>query len=262
MQDGNTDPKRKVKTTESVFEIVETILELQGATVTELTEEIDLSPSTIHKHLQTLVHLDYLEREGEKYQVGIKFLNLGSYARARKRINRIVESRVRKLAEETGERAQFLSEDNGMAVFIHIEHGPSAVQTNTRIGRRIHLHTSAAGKCMLAHMDRERAAAILREKGLPKLTEHSITDREQLMTELDEIRERGYALNREETTEGLHSIAAPVLSSDEIPAGVLGVSGPSNRLPTERLHNDISQTVLGLTNEIELEYNYDHESTL
>jgi DNA-binding IclR family transcriptional regulator len=69
--------------------------------------------------------------------------------------------------------------------------------------------------------------------------------------ELDRIRERGYALNRQETTAGVHAIGAAVIADGEV-VGALSVSGPANRITGDRFTEALPERVLGAVNELEL----------
>jgi len=104
------------------------------------------------------------------------------------------------------------------------------VLINRRTGIQRHLHSTAAGKAILAEMPEQRVMDIISEHELPAETEHTITDPDSLVEELDEIREHGIAYNDEESVEGLRAVGVPVRGSNGIAIGALSVSGPSNRL--------------------------------
>jgi DNA-binding IclR family transcriptional regulator len=81
---GQQDTTR-VKTARTTFRILEAIKARDGGTVTELTEEFDLSKSSIYNYLKTLEHEGYVIREGDTYRIGLRMLDLGGYARHRER---------------------------------------------------------------------------------------------------------------------------------------------------------------------------------
>jgi DNA-binding IclR family transcriptional regulator len=160
------------------------------------------------------------------------------------------------LAEKTDERALFMTEEHGRAVYLYRGVGNHAVRTNSRIGTYRHLHTIAGGKAMLAHMADPRIEAILNRWGLPRQTENTITEREELFDRLAEIRERGVAFNDEETIEGLRAVAVPILGPDDTVYGALSVSGPSHRIRGEWFEDEIPNLLLGTANELELNLEY------
>ena len=93
-------------------------------------------------------------------------------------------------------------------------------------------------------------------RGLERQTQHTIVDPDALRTELDEIRERGYAFNIEESTNRLHAVGAPVTLPDGRVLGAISVSGPSHRMKGDRLEHEIPDLLLGIVNELELNIMY------
>lgn len=253
---GNTAPGR-VKTTESAFAVIEALRRLDGARVTEVADELDMAKSTAHRHLSTLFDLEYLAKEGDEYHVGLQFLNLGEYARERKEAYRIIKPKVKQLAEETVERAQFIVEEHGQGVYVHRATGENAVRTpNTGVGKRNAIHATSAGKAILSRYDDERVRAIVERRGLPRLTDRTITDEDELFAELERVRERGYSTNNEENIEGIRAVGVPVMHSEGRPIGALSVSGPVHRMKGEWFDREIPDLLLGTTSELQLNIAY------
>jgi DNA-binding IclR family transcriptional regulator len=246
-----------LKAVATMFTIVEAIRDLDGARVTELADETGLAKSTVHRHLKSLERHEFVVQEGDTYHVGLKFLNFGEYARTRRDIYELARPLVDDLADETDERALFMTEEHGRAVYLYRGVGNHAVHTDSRIGTFRYLHTIAGGKAMLAHMADNRVDEILERWGLPLQTEQTVTDRDELFDELAEIRDRGVAFNDEETIDGLRAIAAPILGPDEKVYGALSVSGPSHRIREDWFEEDIRNLLLGTANELEI--NLEHK---
>lgn len=246
----------KLGTTAKSFEIILALRDLEGATLKELEEHLAMPKSTIHRHLTTLHDLGFVRVKDGTYHVGFRFLELGEYTRKRKKAHRLAEQPVKDLAEESGERAQFVVEEQGKGIYLYIETGQHAVRTGLAVGHRIHLHSTAAGKVILSHLPEERVEAILAEQGLPTLTENTITDRDEFFAQLSDVRERGYASNREENIQGLRAVAGPVTDEDDELVGVLSISGPSNRMKGEWYTSELPDLILGTANELELRIAY------
>lgn len=251
-----TDASKTVKSTETVFDVIECLKRHDGARVTELAEHLDLAKSTVYSQLYTLRERGYVVKEGDEYQLGLEFLHLGEYTRARRPSYELARKKVAKLATATGERTQFIVEEHGRGIYVHRETGENAVQTDSAIGRHIHLHATASGKAILAHLPEARVDEIIERRGLAPQTDHTIVDPDELRAELDAIRERGYALNFEESTNRLHAVGAPVTLPDGRVLGAISVSGPSHRMKGERLEREIPDLLLGLINELELNIMY------
>ena len=245
-----------LSTTATSFEIVFELRELDGATLSELSSELDIPKSTMHRHLSTLVDYGFVSVERGKYHIGFRFLEFGEYVRERKEAYRLAKTTVSDLARQTGERAQFVVLEKDKGVYVHIDVGEHAVRTGLSVGRQIDLHSTAAGKVILAHLPDERVAEIIEGGGLAPKTEATITDVDELYDQLEETRTRGYAFNREENIKGLCAAAGPVTDRDGVLIGVLSVSGPSNRMKGDWFRHEIPDLILGSANELELRIAY------
>jgi DNA-binding IclR family transcriptional regulator len=236
--------------------IVEQIRETGGATVTELAAESDLAKSTVHGYLATMHDEGYLVKDGTDYHVGTKFLRLGEHSRTRRQEYSMAAEKVTDLADRTDERAQFVVEEHGRGVFLYRKTGEHAVETNSGTGKRMYLHSTAAGKSILAHLTRENVEAIIDEWGLPAITENTISNREALFDELEAIRDRGYAFNHEENIEGLHAVGAPLVLDEQGVIGALSISGPTHRMKGDWFDRELPDRLLGIVNELELNIAY------
>ena len=247
---------KTVKSTETVFDIIESIKELDGARVTELADHLDLAKSTVYSQLHTLRERGYVVKEGDQYHLGLEFAHVGEYTRSRRPSYELAGRKVEKLAQETGERSQFIVEEHGRGIYVHRETGADAVRTDSAVGGHVHLHATAAGKAILAHLPEKRVDEIIERRGLPRQTDHTIIDAAVLREELRTIRGQGYAFNGEESTNRLHAVGVPILLPDGRVLGAISVSGPTHRMQGERLEHEILDRLLGIGNELELNIAY------
>ncbi|MEY7851766.1 IclR family transcriptional regulator [Natrarchaeobius sp. A-rgal3] len=250
--DDPSAPTNPVSTVDTAFDILEFIYTSEGVTLGELSAELDLAKSTVHRHLHTLKHRQYVVCEDDRYYLSLKSLEFGKHVQTRKRGYRMARDKVEKLAEETGERAQFMVEEHGQAVYVHCETGSQAVQTDPGIGKRVPIHAISAGKAILAELPDERVESILDRHGLPAITAHTKTDRESLFEELERIRERGYGVNYEENVEGLRALGTSIRDADGDVLGAISVSGPSHRMKGPLFEEELPNLLLGTANELEL----------
>lgn len=239
-----------------MFTIVSALRELDGARISEVAEHTGLANSSIYRHLNTLKEMGYVVKEGDVYAVGLGFLDIGEYARNRKEVYELAKPKVQELAEETDERCQLVVEENGWAVYLYFATGSNAVETDARIGKRLHLHSTAVGKSLLAHLPERRAENIIDRWGLPAQTENTITDRDELDEELEDVRENGVAYNRGGNTEGLCSVGCPVFAPNGQVVGAISISGPARRMKGEKYHERLPDLLMGAANEIELNLQY------
>lgn len=248
--------KSTVSTVETNYRIIHALQAVESAQIKELAETLNIASSTIHRHLLTLRELGYVTKNDKEYQLGMRFLTLGGHVQTLHPMFDLVKQKVDQVAIETGERVQFIIEEKGYRIYLYSQIGKNAVQTDACLGKRGHLHTSAAGKAILANMSRERVTSIIDEHGLRADTPNTITDREDLFAELDEIQERGYAYNFEESTMGLRAIGSVVCGLNDNIVGALSISGPAHRFKGDSFKQELPDLLLGSTNEIELKLKF------
>jgi len=206
-------------------------------TLSELALVVGLPVSTTHRLLTTLeserfVRLDPAEG---RWQIGVEAFRVGNaFARTRDLVA-IARPHLRRLMEETGETANLYLAVDGEAVCMAQVECRQTMRAIARPGGRVPMHASGVGKAILAGLEPEEVQAVLRRHGLPRLTERTIDTPRRLEAALAEIRSRGWALDDEENALGLRCVAAAILDEHGRPQAAVSVSGPSVRLPDERL---------------------------
>jgi DNA-binding IclR family transcriptional regulator len=246
-------PKKTVNAVQTTLRILETLRSLGGAGVTTIANETGLSKATVHNHLATLEHEEYVVKtDDDSYQLGFQFLDLAHHARLRISIYDLVQREVDKLAVESGEMALYTVEEHGRGVCIYRKLGENAVQTPLYVGYRSALHHTAVGKAILAHLPRDRVDEIIAERGLSVQTEDTITDSEHLFEELEAIRERGFAFNREEPIPGLVGVGAPIIGQGGTVEGAISIIGPASRMDEDRFYGEIPDMITRSVNIIEI----------
>lgn len=256
MEDLSKTAKHPVKGVRTTLRIIEALQDLNGAGVTELASQLDLPKSSVHNYLSTLVEEEYLIKRNREYHVGLRFLNLGSHAQHERQVYSIAKPEVEDLAESTGELVNLLVEEHGRGVYIYRSAGQQAVNVDAHIGHRVHLHNTALGKAILAFLPEVYVKDILDVRGMPQTTENTITNEQELIEELLEIRERGIAFDREERLPGLRCAAAPITTDKNRAIGAISISGPMSRMKPDRLETEIPEALSDARNVIELNSTY------
>ena len=116
-------------------------------------------------------------------------------------------------------------------------------------------HCSALGKTLLAALSEKSLENIIKEKGLPRFTDNSITDSNALKTELAQVRKRGHAIDHEEIEEGLKCVAAPLRDSRDEVLAAISISAPSERFnkETHSFTSKVTKTAREISNLIRKE---------
>jgi DNA-binding IclR family transcriptional regulator len=198
--------------------------------VTELAARLDMTPPTVHGLLQTLQAHGFVEqdRDSDKYQLGPGLLQLGnSYLDLNELRGRSIVHAER-LATRTGAAVRVGVMHGATVVVVHHVFRPDATFQVLEVGAQLPVHASALGKAILAYAPASVLEDLLAEP-LPRLTSRTITAR-GLRAELEEVRERGYARERDEAVLGESSIAAPIFDHAEHGVGAIGVVGDTERI--------------------------------
>ena len=251
-------PNVPVQAVERTIELLERLCELNGAGVAELANTLDASDSTIHNHLQTLHQRGYVTKDDNaRYHVGLPWLRMGGAARNKNKLYHVAKPAVDELAQETEELAILTVEYRNSPIYLYQSWGEKAVSTDSYIGINLPLHCTATGKATLAHLPVDRARQIIEEHPLPKETSNTLTDTDELLNELSQIRENGVAYDDEERIKGMRGVAVPIHIEDKKEIlGTIGVTGPVSRLPEERFREDIPEYIMRLAQMIEVDATY------
>lgn len=250
--------EQSIDSVETSFTVIDFLAEEGPSRVSEIAAGIDRPKSTVHVHLQTLCNQDAVVRTGEKYDLGLRYLHLGSMARRRREVYRAAKGEVDRLADETEEAAHLGVEQNGRRVILYKAERGDAVYDNTPTGEFTNMHWTAIGKSLLAHRPEEEIREIAQRHGLPEATDNTITDVDRLLADLDRAVERGYTVENEERREGVVSVAVPVFDTDtdEVVAA-MSVSGPRERIRSNGdIQDDLLETLRNRANVAELQYNH------
>ncbi len=229
--------KSKGSSVQSVDRAI-TVMELlssQGwSGVTEVANELDIHKSTAYRLLATLRDRGLVEQDAatEKYRLGFGMVLLASTVTGDLDIVRYARPICERLSDKTEETVTVTALEAEEAVIIHQSISTSSMMSVDWSGWHTPLHASAAGKVLLAYMTEERRRRILREP-LESLTEHTVTDRDILQQQLQEIRATGYGRTIEELEVGINAVGAPILAADGAVIAAVAVSGPVFRLPEE-----------------------------
>ncbi len=248
--------QRRIKSVETTFQILRYLAENGPAGISELGESIDLSPGSVHTHLATLKLNGFVQQHGDTYRLGMEFIPYGEHVRNQMTLYRAGKHEIHKLAHEYDAVAHLSTEYDGKLLLIHETFGKDAIgkeiHTEKRDKPQAHLHSTAAGKAILAYMPESAVEEIIERVGLPAYTSHTVTDKEILYDELDEIRNQRYAVNNEEVVPGNRGIGAPILHEDHDIVGAISISGPANNWRNEQVEEELVEAVIRSANNVEI----------
>lgn len=234
---------RVARTTVTSFRVVEALEDRGSAGVSELAAELSLSKGTVHKHLTTLRELEYVVGEDGEYRLSLGFLRLGTSVRGRMGLYEVSRDHLENLAEATGEVASVMIPEQGLGVYLSRVRSGETESVTIREGERVPLTATAGGKVILAYLPDDEREHVLDERGLPTLTENTITDRQELLAELRTAHDNRFAHDRGELEVDRHCVAAPITGPDGAAVAAVTVSGPAERMTEKSARLDFPSIV-------------------
>ena len=205
--------------------------------VTEIGHRTGLDKSTVYRLLCALQQGGLIAQDAgtSRYRLGPGLLRLAGLAAQQLDVAHVARVHLVALAARTGETAKLsMLTDEDHLVRVDAVESRHQVRDVALIGHEVPLHAVSDGKVLMTGMSPARLERIL-DRELPAFTQRTVTDPACLRLEIEEVGRRGFALAEEELELGLSGVAAPIKNHEAKIVASLSVSGPSSRLPGERL---------------------------
>ncbi|TDL46452.1 IclR family transcriptional regulator [Kocuria rosea] len=212
----------------------------RGATTGQIAEATGYPFTTAYRLLNTLVDADFATYDAgdKRYRLGLRVFQLGQKLAHHRGFEGSAVPVLQRLTEDTGESSVLHVLDGDRSLTVHKVDGPQ-FRTTTDPGDRGPLHTTASGKVLLAFAEPTVRKHLLATIELIPRTERSITDRAELIRQIEQVRAQGWAAQSEENDIGMAAIAAPVLSVGNRLIGSVTLAAPMARVDLEGLRRHL-----------------------
>lgn len=230
--------KNIIKSVDKAFRIIELMAqESRPMGVTEISKILKINKSTVHATLNTLLDKGYFEQdaEGGKYRLGIAFAQIANACLNTMDFRNKAKPIITRLSKQVNETVHMVVLRQGKVVYIEKQESVQSMRIHTEIGKSQPCHCTGVGKAILAWMDPEERRQLIKEHGLPRFTDKTITDEGVLYKHLEEIRQKGYAIDDEENEKGLRCIAAPIRDYSGKVVAAISIAGPTTRISNDSL---------------------------
>lgn len=196
--------------------------------VAELSERTGMPKGQISKILSAFRDCGILRQDpaSRRYSVGARAFALGSRFANHDRLTREALPLARELSQRSGHSVRISVPDGDDVLYLFGIEGPAFVDTGWRTGTYLPLHSTSAGRVILAFLPAERSAELLDRAELTPLTRHTVTDRGALRRILAQVRAQGYSVQRGETTPDLGTVGVPIFGESQKVLGVLAFAFP------------------------------------
>ena len=217
--------------TSKSFRLIEAIVGAGngGATFSEAVRGSGVPKSTAHRLLNELADIGAVrfDADSRTYSGGLLLARFGSAVAAGYDLRKVARPHLEALHAGTGHTVTLGIRDGGHGIYLDkVESQDFGIRLHSEIGKAFPLHCTGIGKVLLSAVPKEELRAILRGR-LEAMTTRTITNKTQLRRSLEEVRQRGYAVDDEEITRGLVCVAAPVFGPDGQVAGALSCTFPT-----------------------------------
>ncbi len=226
-------------------------------TLAEVSQALRLPKSTVHRLLMVLERHKLIEKNSStgKYRLGLKLFELGTRAVTQLNLRDRARPFLERLVRETSETVHLCVYDAGEVVYVDKVEPERSVRLSSSIGRRNPAYSTAVGKAILAYLPEARVEAAVEKHGLRPITSKTITTMLELKAELAKVRQRGYAVDNEESEPGCSCVGAAVRGFGPEPVAAISVSAPAFRL-TKRKIPEVAKSVMRAAQELSAELGY------
>jgi IclR family KDG regulon transcriptional repressor len=216
----------------------------RGLGINELARRLGISKSTIHGITAVLEEIEVLARNplNKKYNLGYAILELSRRGLSRMPLREIARRHMERLMEETDESVFLGILSNYHVLILDMVESNKELKITSPSGTKIPLDAGAPGKVFLAYMEEKKALHYLTTSGLTRYTEHTTTDINRYLEQIHEVRNAGFALDREEYLQGVRAVAA-IIKTEKPTLASIYVVGFSSSLTDTKMQKVIERTL-------------------
>jgi DNA-binding IclR family transcriptional regulator len=226
--------------------------EIDELGVTELSKRLNLHKNNVFRLLATLESRGYIEQNKvtENYRLGLKTLELGQTFVKQMGLLRQSRPVLEEMVRECNETSYVAILKDFFIIYLDVVETDLTVRVVPRVGSRLPAYCTAAGKVQIAYLNEEEIEQYIPAKELKAYTPNTLTDRDELIRNLQMVAEKGYAIDDEELDVGVRCVSAPIRDYTRRIVGAVSISGPSMRLSLERIDKELIPLVKKASEEI------------
>jgi IclR family transcriptional regulator, KDG regulon repressor len=204
--------------------------------ISTLARRLGVAKSTVHRLAVTLVSEGLLEqdRHSGKYRLGIALFRLGTLVRRRMNVSEEARPHLFQLRQKTNETVHLAILDGADIMYVYFLESTQAIRMRSELGLRKPAYCTAEGQAILAFSPPDVVQAVI-GRGLIARTPQTITEPAALIKALEAVRQRGCAIDDEESEIGVRCVAAPIRNDAGEVVAAVGVAGPVSRLSKKSL---------------------------
>ena len=228
--------KSEVKSAGRALDILELLVQCPaGLNLTDVGEHLSIPLSSLHNLMNTLLVRGYLKRDEQAsvYKLSSKLIQLAAVYHSQHDLVSIADPIMDGVSRATMEATSLAILQDNAVVFVHKRAAQSFLQVVNPVGTRVMAHATGLGKVMLAYLDDDELERLYPHEELVTRTAKTISGRSELKKVLEQVRNAGFAVDNEESSEGVWAIAAPIRDRNGRALAALSVAAPLSRVREE-----------------------------
>lgn len=234
-QEINRNPRRNSSRLSSVTTAIHLLKtftdEEHELGISELAKRLKVAKSTVHRLASALLEESLLQQDETtgRYRLGVGLFSLGSLVRSRLDVTSESKNTLNLLREQTQENVRLAVLEMASVVFLHDLEGPQTLRLRSATGQLRPAFCTAEGMCLISGLRRPDIEKFLAYPR-PQRTSATVTDSNDFVERIRQVKRRGYAFEDEECDEGTRCVAAPIYSAEGRIVAAVGVAGPRGRI--------------------------------
>jgi IclR family KDG regulon transcriptional repressor len=203
----------------------------------EIAKMLNMDTGTAAGLIHTLKVNNYLDQNpnNRRYRLGLKLAERGAVLLDQLDLRKVAAPYLEELRNWCGESINLGIRDQKEVVYIERLFGTHSLGIRSELGKRAPLHSTALGKVLLAYMNPQEVKSLLGDYVFTPVTPHTIIDPDFFITDLEQVRKNGFAMDEQENEMGGRCLAAPIFDRNGKINAAISVSVPIQRFPVEKI---------------------------
>jgi DNA-binding IclR family transcriptional regulator len=233
----SSGPRYPIESVDNALKLLLMLRDRASISVSEVSEDLAVAPSTAHRLLAMLVHHGFVRQDPatKAYAAGPVLAEIGFAALRDSDIRPAARPFIEELVREAGETVHLVTLSGRRVLFTDCVEGNRALRAGSRVGTRLPAHCTAGGKALLAELPDDQIRELYRDGEVERLTARSAGTVAGILARIDETRRHGYGLNDGESEEELRAVAMVIRDRVGRVRAAITLSAPQYRLPPDQV---------------------------